>query len=65
MITFQSSLAQIIAELPQAAGIFESLGIDYCCGGSRSLELVCGEKKPRCPYRVSNDRNHAFTGLQS
>jgi regulator of cell morphogenesis and NO signaling len=28
-------------EIPAATRIFEELGIDYCCGGDRSLEEAC------------------------
>ena len=32
------TVGELAAELPQATRIFEKLGIDYCCGGGRSLE---------------------------
>jgi regulator of cell morphogenesis and NO signaling len=28
---------------PEATRVFEKLGIDYCCGGNKSLEQACGE----------------------
>jgi regulator of cell morphogenesis and NO signaling len=33
-----TTVGEITAIHPQAARIFESFGIDYCCGGRRSLE---------------------------
>jgi regulator of cell morphogenesis and NO signaling len=35
------TVAQIAVEHPAAAREFEKLGIDYCCGGSRTLEEAC------------------------
>jgi regulator of cell morphogenesis and NO signaling len=35
------TVAQIAIENPTAAREFERLGIDYCCGGKRSLEDAC------------------------
>jgi regulator of cell morphogenesis and NO signaling len=29
--------------IPAATRVFEKLGIDYCCGGNKSLEQACGE----------------------
>lgn len=33
-----------VAENFSRAAIFESLGIDFCCGGKRPLKVVCEEK---------------------
>ncbi len=35
------SIAEIVAEIPGATGVFEKLGVDYCCGGNRPLEDAC------------------------
>jgi regulator of cell morphogenesis and NO signaling len=35
------TVAQIAIESPVAAREFEKLGIDYCCGGKRTLEQAC------------------------
>lgn len=35
------TVGQWVARYPQTARIFESRGIDYCCGGKRSLEEAC------------------------
>ena len=37
----KQTLAQIIDSDPRAASIFESVGLDYCCGGGRTLETAC------------------------
>ncbi len=36
-----TTVGEIAAELPGATREFEKLGIDYCCGGSRSLGEAC------------------------
>ena len=36
-----STVGEIAAEVPGATREFEKLGIDYCCGGSRTLGEAC------------------------
>jgi regulator of cell morphogenesis and NO signaling len=38
------TVAEIAAGSLGAVRVFESLGIDYCCGGKRPLDEVCREK---------------------
>jgi len=42
MIT-EKTVGQWVAENPGAARIFEEAGIDYCCGGQRSLSEACSQ----------------------
>src|SRR6185503_8057417 len=35
------TVRQLATEIPNATRIFEKLGIDYCCGGGKSLEAAC------------------------
>ena len=35
------TIAELATEFPGATRLFEKLGIDYCCGGGRSLEAAC------------------------
>jgi len=37
------TVGEIAAEMPSATREFEKLGIDYCCGGSRTLRQACSE----------------------
>jgi len=39
------TVGQLVAVKPSYARIFESYGIDYCCGGKRELAAVCQEKE--------------------
>lgn len=36
-------LGEIVRDAPETARVFESLGIDYCCGGDATLEAACAE----------------------
>jgi regulator of cell morphogenesis and NO signaling len=38
------SIASIVRETPAAASVFESFGIDYCCGGDQPLAEACAEE---------------------
>lgn len=35
------TVRELAVELPQATRVFEKLGIDYCCGGGKSLQEAC------------------------
>lgn len=35
------TVREVAVEFPEATRIFEKLGIDYCCGGNKSLEEAC------------------------
>ncbi len=40
----EKTVGELVVERPSRAGVFESLGIDFCCGGRRPLSAVCAEK---------------------
>ena len=42
-LTATKTVGEIAAEMPSATREFEKLGIDYCCGGSRTLGEACAE----------------------
>ena len=42
-LTATKTVGEIAAEAPGATREFEKLGIDYCCGGSRTLGQACAE----------------------
>ncbi len=35
------TVRELALEIPEATRIFEKAGIDYCCGGGKSLEQAC------------------------
>jgi regulator of cell morphogenesis and NO signaling len=40
----QSLLGEIVADDFRTAEVFKKAGIDFCCGGKKSLEQACNEK---------------------
>lgn len=39
------TVRELVVENPAAARVFERLGIDYCCGGNKSLAEACAAAK--------------------
>ncbi len=44
-IDVQSTVGDLVREVPNRARVFESLKIDYCCGGKVSLATACAKRK--------------------
>ncbi|MBZ5574257.1 MAG: iron-sulfur cluster repair di-iron protein [Acidobacteriia bacterium] len=40
-VSTAKTVREVAVEFPEATRIFERFGIDYCCGGSKSLEEAC------------------------
>ena len=40
-LTTEKTVRELALENPAATRVFEKLGIDYCCGGNKSLEEAC------------------------
>jgi regulator of cell morphogenesis and NO signaling len=40
-VTTEKTVGELALENPAATRVFEELGIDYCCGGSQTLEQAC------------------------
>lgn len=43
-IDIQATVGQLVRDVPSRARVFESLQIDYCCGGKVPLADVCAKK---------------------
>ncbi|MBC7351244.1 MAG: iron-sulfur cluster repair protein YtfE [Thermogutta sp.] len=41
--TFQRTLGELVTAKPAAAKVFHRYGLDFCCGGNRSLAAACAE----------------------
>jgi regulator of cell morphogenesis and NO signaling len=41
MLDTAKTVREIAVEMPQATRVFEKFGIDYCCGGVKTLEQAC------------------------
>jgi regulator of cell morphogenesis and NO signaling len=39
-----ATLGELVLAHPAAATLFERLGLDYCCGGRRTLEQACAQR---------------------
>jgi regulator of cell morphogenesis and NO signaling len=39
--TLEQTVGQLVIEHPPRAKVFESFGIDYCCGGKQPLKVAC------------------------
>lgn len=44
-LTPETPVGNIVASYPAAVPMFEAMGIDYCCGGKRSLAEAAGDAK--------------------
>lgn len=40
-VSAEKTVREVAVEFPEATRVFEKLGIDYCCGGNKSLEQAC------------------------
>lgn len=40
----QATLGDLALDFPDAVRLFELLGLDYCCGGRRSLDEACAQR---------------------
>jgi regulator of cell morphogenesis and NO signaling len=40
-VTTARTVRELVLEIPEATRIFEKIGIDYCCGGNKSLKEAC------------------------
>lgn len=40
----QETIGQLVARCPALSRVLEEAGVDYCCGGKKSLAEVCQEK---------------------
>ena len=43
-LTIDRTLADVVTEEPGAARVLEGFGLDYCCGGRRTLADACGRE---------------------
>ena len=43
-ISGETSVGEIASQNPSAVRVLEKLGVDYCCGGGKSLQSVCAEQ---------------------
>lgn len=44
-LDLSTTVGQWVAQRPATSRVFETLGIDYCCGGGVSLQQACAERQ--------------------
>jgi len=44
-IEVDKTIGQLVTERPSRSRVFEKLGIDYCCGGKKTIAEVCEKKQ--------------------
>ena len=44
VITAETPVREIVVEVPVAIPVLEQFGIDYCCGGKRTLAEACTKR---------------------
>ncbi|MHB1546341.1 MAG: DUF542 domain-containing protein, partial [bacterium] len=66
------SVGEIASENPEKIGVFKKYGVDFCCGGSKTLKDVCeesnidkllivGELNKPLTQAGENDENYSLT----
>ena len=64
-LTATKTVGEIAAEMPNATREFEKLGIDYCCGGNRTLGEACREAHLPVDETLARlERNAASAGTR-
>jgi len=55
-LLLRKTVGELVVERPARAKVFESLGIDFCCGGRKTLEQACHEQAmdPKIVQNVLN-----------
>ena len=43
-INTTDTVGAVVARRPALSHVFEQVGLDYCCGGKKTLEEACREK---------------------
>lgn len=43
-VTTDRTIGELVTERPSRARVFETFGLDYCCGGNKPLAEACKEK---------------------
>jgi iron-sulfur cluster repair protein YtfE (RIC family) len=49
MFTPSSTLGELVAERPEAARVLHRHGLDFCCGGGRSIESALKDRELTLP----------------
>ena len=61
MLNTAKTVREIAVEMPQATRVFEKFGIDYCCGGLKTLEQACAAANLRVDTILQSLESTAVT----
>jgi regulator of cell morphogenesis and NO signaling len=64
-IAATNTVGEIAAQLPGSTREFEKLGIDYCCGGTRTLGEACADAKIPVEEALQRLQTRAAAATQS
>lgn len=62
------TVGQLVIDRPSRSRVFERLGIDFCCGGKKTLRQACGDKglDPREVLKaLASEESNAGQGQES
>ncbi len=62
-IQITDTVAEVVTRCPSLSRLFEQEGIDYCCGGKKTLDVVCEKKGLDATEFVSRLEELANCGL--
>ncbi|CEK15185.1 iron-sulfur cluster repair di-iron protein [Chthonomonas calidirosea] len=57
-IDVQKTIGQLVVERPDRARVFEAFGLDYCCGGKKTIGEACAEKGKNADEVLAALREH-------
>ncbi len=60
-----TTIGEIVANEFRAASVFKDAGIDFCCGGNKSLSVACKEKGTDVSYLIQQLDTLAQTPVSS
>ena len=44
-VSTEKTVRELALQIPEATRVFEKVGIDYCCGGNKSLQEARSEER--------------------
>ncbi|HWA05958.1 MAG TPA: iron-sulfur cluster repair di-iron protein, partial [Ignavibacteria bacterium] len=66
MIQKETRIGEVVAQNFHTARIFESYGLDFCCGGKKTIENACAEKGVDAPSLLAElERTNASNPTQT
>ena len=64
-VAIEKTVRELAVENPASTRVFEKLGIDYCCGGNRSLREACQSANLQLDHVLDSLEKAEVSGAQS